>query len=717
MKRRKFLKTSIATSAVLTMPGLANRLLSQPDAEASASTEQHYKALPRLNFKKYPELRNLTKIYVVSPGGNDQNHGTQEMPFQTISQAAQVLQPGEGVFVRAGIYRERVSPQRGGEPEKPIVYFAEPGNHVLIKGSDLWSPSWTQISRNIFSAKPDEKMFTDDYYVDSANPLRVAVCATPWGREGRAEYEYFGLADRSNGQNGMSKADLEHYVEQCDKNLAFTLGQVFVDGKLFRQMPYRADMEASAESWFYDAESGSVSIHLPSDDSPESHSVELTTRRRIFAPHQRGLGYIHVIGFTMEHCGNQYPKDFWAIPAYGQAGALGTRAGHHWTIRKNIVRFANGFGLDIGAEGKSNERRDDTQPVPGLIGYHTIEGNVVTDNGAGGICGAFPKQLHIEGNLIARNNSLRFKGKKRWESAGLKLHTPDGSLISRNLILDNYTYGFWSDGGAGKGMRFTRNAIVGNSESEHGVFIEMGVYGPDTAFIDNNVIIGNRNGFYCHDGSGVTVMHNLLANSRDYGIQVRQVGPRCNTRNHAFFNNLVIGNTNVAILNFPSELGGNIRLNGNVYSSTQTDLDFFVSAYSKFAPPWTESEFMALVSANFEADQLNKTAFDTKDIAKLNFAEWKQFWSKFSSEDDALSALTTDAEISLNPQTLELTLALPRDATTRLKRMPQLTMHDFLGHPVSNTCDAIAGPFQQPVHNRIAVQLSQIVVNAHDQSE
>ena len=34
-------------------------------------------------------------------------------------------------------------------------------------------------------------MFTDDAYWDSANPLRVAMSATPWEREGRAEYEYF----------------------------------------------------------------------------------------------------------------------------------------------------------------------------------------------------------------------------------------------------------------------------------------------------------------------------------------------------------------------------------------------------------------------------------------------------------------------------------------------------------------------------------------------
>lgn len=657
----------------------------------------------------YPELKGLSRIYVVSPEGSDQDPGTDSRPFRTISQAARLLKPGEGVLVRAGVYRERVCPERGGEPDKPVVYFAELGQGVILKGSDVWQPAWTRVHGQIYAAKPDDHMFTDDVYWDSPNPLRVALCATPWGRDGRAEYEYYSSADRSNGQNGSSKTDLQKYLEQCDKNLAFTLGQVFVNGKLFRQMPNRAEMEATPESWFYETASEQVFIHFGSDLEPSRHLVELTTRRRIFAPHQRGLGYIHVIGFVMEHCGNQYPKDFWATPEYGQAGALGTRSGHHWKIRNNIVRFANGFGIDIGAEGKSNERGDGTEPAPEHVGDHIIEDNLVTDNGAGGICGFSPKRLRIAGNVIARNNALRFKGKKRWESAGIKLHTPDNSLIVRNLFLDNYTNGIWCDQGAGKGMRFTRNVILGNSESEHGVFIEMGVYGPDAAFIDNNVIVGNRNGFYCHDGSGVTVSHNLIAQSRDYGIQVRQVGPRCNTRNHSFFNNLLVDNASAVSLNFPAELGGNVRLDGNVYHGSPSDRIFVISAYSKFNPSWTESEFQGLVEANFKPAGLDQAAFSAENLAKMTFAEWKQFWLHFSADADDQSHLINTVKLALNADTLEMVLTLPESISTRESSKHTQGMLDFDGRKVHQEGMVLAGPFQHLNKESIQVGLKDIL--------
>lgn len=123
----------------------------------------------------YPELRNLTKVYVVSPAGNNRNPGSRELPFRTISQAARMLQPGEGVLVGHGTYRDRVSPERGGVASKPIVYFAKPGHQVFIKGSDVWQLAWRRVKDRIFAAVPEESFFTDDVYLDSANPLRVAI--------------------------------------------------------------------------------------------------------------------------------------------------------------------------------------------------------------------------------------------------------------------------------------------------------------------------------------------------------------------------------------------------------------------------------------------------------------------------------------------------------------------------------------------------------------
>jgi hypothetical protein len=652
--------------------------------------------LPRIS--DYPSLKNLEKVYVVSPAGDDANPGSAELPFRSISRAARVLVPGQGVLVRDGIYRERVAPERGGEPGRPIVYQAERGHRVFIKGSDLWKPAWPRVKGSIYSAVPDEAMFTDDAYWDSANPLRVAVSATPWGREGRAEYEYFIRPGKNQNKPLADKAD---------RNLVFTLGQVFVDGEMLRQVPYMEELEATADAWFFDPESGKVFIHLSGTEPPERRGVELTTRRRIFAPHHRGLGHIHVLGFVMEHCGNQYPKDFWSIRENAQAGAMGTRSGHHWRIEDNIIRHANGIGLDVGREGPDSERLPQPKRKKEPVGDHAILSNRIADNGAGGICGWGPKRLRITGNVVERNNNLRFKGKKRFESAGIKLHTPDDSWIADNLFRDNFTHGFWGDEGIGKGLRFTRNVILGNAGSEHGVFIEMGVYGPDTGFIDNNIIIGNRNGYYCHDGSGVTVSHNLIANSMDHGIHVQQVGPRCNTRNHSFYNNLLIGNAKAINLNFPADLGGDVRLNSNVYDAAETDRVFLINRNSKFNPSWSDDEFRALVPAGLKPGAINPVALVDRGVAKLTFAEWRTFWSMHSEESDDRSILHSSATVAVNDETLEIRISgLTAHTATAGQGLPGPS-RDILGEPIGG--EVIAGPFQRAGDRALNLQIDELL--------
>jgi len=78
------------------------------------------------------------KEFHVSVNGDDQNKGSASRPFQTISAAARVAQPGDVITVHAGVYRERIAPPRGGTSDrKRIVYQAAPGEKVEIKGPSL----------------------------------------------------------------------------------------------------------------------------------------------------------------------------------------------------------------------------------------------------------------------------------------------------------------------------------------------------------------------------------------------------------------------------------------------------------------------------------------------------------------------------------------------------------------------------------------------------
>lgn len=75
--------------------------------------------------------------YLVALEGDDANPGTMAQPWRTIGKAAQTLEPGDTVYIRAGTYGERVAPQRSGAPGKYITYAAYPGEAVTIDGDGL----------------------------------------------------------------------------------------------------------------------------------------------------------------------------------------------------------------------------------------------------------------------------------------------------------------------------------------------------------------------------------------------------------------------------------------------------------------------------------------------------------------------------------------------------------------------------------------------------
>jgi len=81
-----------------------------------------------------------SKLEEKSPGGvriywvdqnnaaaSDDGKGDKSHPFKTISPAAKLAKAGDTVIVRAGTYRERVSPAFGGEEGRPVIYMAAPG--------------------------------------------------------------------------------------------------------------------------------------------------------------------------------------------------------------------------------------------------------------------------------------------------------------------------------------------------------------------------------------------------------------------------------------------------------------------------------------------------------------------------------------------------------------------------------------------------------------
>jgi hypothetical protein len=484
------------------------------------------------------------------PDASDANPGTEELPLRTIQAAAELAFTGMTIRVRAGIYRETIVPPRGGEEGRPITFMAARGEKVYIKGSDVYNGEWVQQDGNIFAAQIP--LSPGDH-----NPFSLPfVEKTP------------------------------SYSEKMGEAVTHrTLGQVFLDGRYLEEVDRLEHLQVLPGTWMAEDHGRAVLVHFPEDViHPHQHTIELTLRKTVFRPEKRGLGYIILRGFIMEHAATPAITYFWEKEFSPQMGLVSCRSGHHWIIENNTIRFAKAIGLDIGSEGRMDEL--DGQPTPGLVGYHRIQGNVISDNGQGGLCGLGHIGSEIIGNVFERNNNL---GALSWEEAAIKTHYYIHGRIEGNLIRNNYCNGIWLDN-VYQDIRVTRNVILENQGA--GIFCEMGS-GP--CLIDNNVIglhtMGNSeiggNGLYGHDASGVTAVHNLFCQNANFGVFLKiaverkhtlyppditsfneeplgEVPSHCN--NHHIANNIFIENHRGAVnLPFPAEKAGNLYCDHNLF--------------------------------------------------------------------------------------------------------------------------------------------------------
>lgn len=500
----------------------------------------------------------------------DSGTGTKDQPYKTINAAAKIAGPGDTVLVFSGIYRERVSPENSGIEGAPVVYMAAEGERVYIKGSEIWETNWECLdkSKAIYKGLIDKKLF------DGPNPFSIKAEAHKGNR---------------------------------------TIGQVFVEGKIYAETDNYDDLNKTPGTWMVNKDGSSLTIHFEYNvDNPEKQLIEITTRNRIFAPHKRGLSYITVRGFIMEHCANQFPNSFWVNDrekGNPQAGALSTRSGNHWVIENNTIRFANSLGIDCGTEGGYD--LEGNQPTPEGTGYHVIRYNKISDNGACGIAGGRAPFTTISYNLIERNNS---QGWTSPEVGGIKVHWFTNGLIEGNIVRDNDGHGIWLDNGC-VNSRVTRNVVI-NSRGT-GIFTEL-ADGP--CLIDNNIVAFTRvgDGIYSHDCSGMTFAHNLLYANSHFGILARVVTNRGSRGKDG--KRQLVGAHDISVYNniFVDNYRGNMSLpmeSPRVYNN-KSDFNLFINGAQWHWDGMLNTRFVMNLSNGLLDEKGNIISEDSGDISK-----------------------------------------------------------------------------------------------------
>jgi parallel beta-helix repeat protein len=616
------------------------------------------------------QSRSRGKTYVVAqkdPSADDRNPGTHRKPFMSIGRAAALARPGDTVLVHAGIYREWVAPARGGEEDRPITFLAAPNEQVVIRGSEVFTNAWKAVTGHpgVFGTDVSPAFFTAGF-----NPFKIV--------------------------NGQSRGGA-------------TQGQVFIDGQEILEAKPQVRTELGSrrrvvernrvETMFahpgtWATEDGeTIYVHLPDGSKPlEQSLVEISVRRRLFAPIRRAQNYIQVKGFIFEHCANDV--------SFPQVGAVSCRSGKYWTIENNIIRHIKTIGLDFGAEDEDPWKLPDTLPEDRFLvsrhhdiftladrriaGRNLILNNRVSDCGQCGIAGLFSDGSVIMGNVVERCGGV-IPG---FESGGIKVHGLMGGTVEANLVRDNEAWGIWLDCGY-IGSRVTRNVVVNNNIS--GIFFEC-CNGP--GLIDNNVIAYNRgDGIYAHDASGIHAVNNLIFGNTNFGVYFcvatdRPVPPyhyatglfenepsACSWQR--ICNNIIVDNREGAIgLPYPSRLAQDNLSDYNLFGSGSQEL--------RFVQHFRNGEHRAAEQTLDEARHAFQKSGDG-GLSSADLVSWKndrgfvmnlQQW-RTSTTNDAHS-LASQASAQLDLKTFILTVTLD-GAFSRLDCRPVsiLNVRDF----------------------------------------
>lgn len=174
------------------------------------------------------------------------------------------------------------------------------------------------------------------------------------------------------------------------------------------------------------------------------------------------------------------------------------------------------------------------------------------------------KNFVFSGNVVDHNNFWRYYGKQRWESAGLKVHCPSGSTISKNKIYKNFCHGVWSDQGAGIGSIFSQNVITENEGN--GINFEIGT--GTSGKVLNNIFDANEHNISFVTSGGCLVAHNLFLSSLKGDIETVSFNrpDKWDSLNIEIYYNLFMNSAKYLSLSAPSAISSRY-LNYNQYGS------------------------------------------------------------------------------------------------------------------------------------------------------
>lgn len=421
------------------------------------------------------------KEFHVSVTGNDSASGSAAHPFKTIGAAANAALPGDVITVHAGVYREQITPPRGGDSDsKRIVYQAASGEKVEIKGSEVVR-NWKKLDNDTWEVKIPNTFF------GNFNPYAELIHGD-WFWPRPKERKYHRGAVYLNSDWLMEASKKEEVMTPADEKNPLWWAEV-------------------------DAETTTIWAQFKGVD-PNQQTVEINVRPTIFYPDKPFINFITLRGFTMQHAATN-----WAPPTAKQMGLVGTHWSKGWIIENNVIQYSKCVGISLGKYGDQFDNKD-TESAEGYVGTinralafgwnkGTIGGHIVRNNTVAyceqtGIVGSMGCAFSlVEGNTIHDIHIRRlFDGA---EMAGIKFHGAVDVQIRNNHIYRT-NMGVWLDWMA-QGVQVNNNLMHDNSLD---IFLEVN-HGP--MLVSNNILLSKTS--LLMNSSGAAFVHNLFGGKMD----------------------------------------------------------------------------------------------------------------------------------------------------------------------------------------------------------
>jgi len=612
----------------------------------------------------------------VSKKGNDNNDGSVSLPYLTISAAAKVASPGDVVIVHKGIYRERITPPRGGNSDSQrIIYRAAEGEKAEIRGSEVIT-GWEKFKGKTW------KVSIPNAFFGNYNPYSDIIAGDWFTDHGRIHHtgEVY-----INGKSGYETKTLEGVINP-------------------QPVSWATEEVEYSPPWFCETDEENTHIYANFTDSdPNKELVEINVRECCFYPETPGINYITVNGFYLSQAATQ-----WAPPTAEQIGLIGTHWSKGWIIENNVISHSRCTGITLGKDRETGQNVWSNNPIKDgathynevvfralragwskeEIGSHIVRNNTIFNCEQAGIVGS----LGAVFSRISNNHIYNIWAKRFFsgaEMAGIKIHASIDVVIEKNHI-HHAGRGIWIDWMA-QGTRITGNLLHHNTTDD--LFSEVN-HGP--YLVDNNLFLSDIS---LRDWSeGGAFVHNLFAGVIAVYPETTRFTPY-----HFSHSTEVAGLRNI--------LGGDNRFYNNIFikkpveneSSIDTwrlqTLEYGLAAYKQVEYPIT-SEGNIFYNGAKPGELKSKNAIITDFDPVIKSEKGRDGVYLHITLDNSYKELSTNL---VTTGLLEKTIT-SGSAFENADGSPLTINKDYYGN-TRNASNPTAGPFEDPGTGRLKLKI------------